>query len=206
VGGRRRAGGAPPPAAGLAVRESPDEAERLPVVVDRAALVVDEPVDYLPFVPNSDYGVGALSMYQVSVAANYMVEYNAELARRLLDPTLPSRLSAVYAFGTKADAQRGARAAGRPKWEVYAFQLVRDELTRVARVNMNIVSLMRYAIRIASLDAQTLDHVWSQYWSGGAEIQLELRSQPMLQRKVHDSGVTWEYLIEGRLDLLKRRH
>jgi hypothetical protein len=163
-------------------------------------------VDYLMFVPSPTFDAGALSPYHHGIVARYIVEYNAELARRQLDPTLPSRLSAVYAFGSKKDAVREAKRAGRPKWEVFAFSLVDDPLTRVARVNMNLISLMRLGSRVASWDPPNLDRIWGHYWSGAGNLQLELPSGVSFARKTHDSGVVWEYLIEGRLDVLSQRH
>jgi hypothetical protein len=167
---------------------------------------IDGEIDYLMFERNQAYDAAALSTYSHGVAVNYMVEYNAEHARRQINPTLPSRLSAVYAFGTKADAVRAARAADRPRWEVYAFSLVEAPLTRVARVNMNVVSLMRFGTRVGSFDAEESEVVWRHYWSGKGELRLELPSGPMFESEIHDSGVVWEYLIEGRLELLDRRH
>jgi hypothetical protein len=83
-------------------------------------------VDYLPFVPNSDSDFGFVSMYLGGVSVQYRVEYNAELARRHINPLLPSRLSCIFAFGEKKDAVKAAQLAGRTKWEVNAFQLVDD--------------------------------------------------------------------------------
>jgi hypothetical protein len=163
-------------------------------------------IDYLMFVPNPEFNAGALSAYSGGVVASYSVEYNAELARRAVNPRLPSRLSAVYAFGSKREAVRAANAAGRPKWEVYAFSLADDPLARVARVNMNVVSLMRRATRVGSWDAEALDAIWRHYWSGAGDLRLELPSGPRFERETHNSGVVWEYLVEGRLDVLERRH
>lgn len=163
-------------------------------------------IDYLMFEQNPNFDGVAISAFLIGVVANYMVEYNAEQARRRVNPKLPSRLSAVYAFGTKADAVRAANAAGRPKWEVYAFALDDDPLTRVARVNMNIVSLMRLGTRVGTWDPETLDATWRHYWNGGGELTAELPSGPDFKQVRHQWDVVWEFLIEGRLEVLKRRH
>jgi hypothetical protein len=166
---------------------------------------IEGQIDYLMFEQNPNFDGGAMSAYLKGVTTEYMVEYNAEQARRQVDPKVPSRLSAVYAFGTKADAVRAANAAGRPKWEVYAFALNDLPLTRVARVNMNIVSLVRLGTRVGTWDPETIDAIWRHYWNGGGELTFELPSGPGFKRVRHESGVVWEFLIEGRLEMLKRR-
>lgn len=167
---------------------------------------VDGRLDYLMFGLNEAFDVGPLSVYTHGLIANYLVEYNAELARRRVNPKLPSRLSAIYAFGRKKDAVRAARRAGRPEWEVHAFALADAPLTRVARVNMNIVSLMRLGTRVGTWEAATLDAIWRHYWNGGGELEIELPSGPDFEYVKHDSGVCWEFLIEGGLQVLERRH
>jgi len=161
--------------------------------------------DYRLLVPN-EKSSGALSPFQLTVTAPYQVEYNLELARLSVDPRLPSRLSSTFAFGTKQDAVKAARDARRPAHEVYAFKLERDELTRVHRANFDVVSLMRCATRIASLGAETLDAIGRHYWTGGAELTLDLPSESGFGRRERTTGVTWEYLIEGGLRVLERRH
>jgi hypothetical protein len=60
---------------------------------------VNGTVDYLPFVVNPNLGPKVMSAYQLGATADYIVEYNAELARRQSFPLLPPRLSCTYAFG-----------------------------------------------------------------------------------------------------------
>jgi hypothetical protein len=163
-------------------------------------------VDYLRFKPSETFNLMALSPFQMTVTRDYLNEYNAELARRSINPLLPSRLSAIFAFERKKDAQKAARAASRPLESVHAFELQRDELTRVAKVNMEIVSLMRYATRMGSMGSDLTDQVWGQYWTGGGEMSLDLPEPDIARRRVHTCGVTWEFLIEGRLNRLPRRH
>ncbi len=55
--------------------------------------------DFLPFLPNSDQ-FPMVSPFVISATAEYRVEYDAETGRRAYAPEAPSRLSAVYAFGT----------------------------------------------------------------------------------------------------------
>ncbi len=175
--------------------------------VDKQVLTkyLDGSLQYLRFVENPEHDVPVMAQHHMSVTNEYLVEHNAEVARRKIDPLLPSRLSAVFAFGTKKDAVIAARSAGRPAWSVHAFELVDSPLTRVHRANMHVVSLMRTAARVASFAATELDSVWNHYWSGGGELTIEFPGQG-LQRRAETAGVMWEYLIEGALTRLDRRH
>lgn len=159
-------------------------------------------VDYLPFSPNEASDQHFLSMYYSSAINNYVIEHNAELTRRSEFGTLPSRLSATFAFGDYADCERAAQKYSWPLSEVREFELVSGPpFTRLVRVNMEVVSLMRHATRVAGLAQQTISDVWRHYWSGGGAFQMELPGANF-QRESIDSGEIWEYLIEGRLDLV----
>jgi hypothetical protein len=157
-------------------------------------------VDYIPFAPNPSMDGGFLSPYHVSTITDYALEYNAELTRAAKFPDHPSRLSAIFAFG---DHQSCVSVAQKHSWslnEVEEFTLVSGPpFTRVAKVNMEIVSLMRLATRDSMMDANTIDGIWQHYWSGGGEVTMELPGADF-KRHVVPSGEIWEYLIEGRLD------
>lgn len=162
-------------------------------------------LEYLRFVENANADVPVISQHFLTVTNDYLVEYNAEVARRQLDPLLPSRLSAVYAFGRKKDAVAAARRARRPIWNVHAFELIEAPLTRVHRANMEVVSVMRTATRNGTFAPSELDAIWRHYWSGGEEITIEFTGADQ-QRRLETTGITWEYLIEGALKKLERRH
>jgi hypothetical protein len=157
-------------------------------------------VDYLPFIPNPSSDQKFVSSYYAGATSDYTNEYNAELTRRAEFPTLPSRLSATYAFGDYATCETVAKKHDWSLSEVEEFQLVSGRpLTRVATVNMEIVSLMSEATRISMLTPDTISGVWRHYWSGGGSLPMELPGADF-KRHVIDSGEIWEYLIEGRLD------
>lgn len=172
---------------------------------DFAKRYLEGNVDYLPFTPNPAWDVQALSPFLVSSMSDYTCEYHAELTRRAEFPLLPSRLSATYAFSDYATRQ--AVAAKYPSWDlssVIEFELgsAGDPFTRVARVNMEVVSLMRYAFVVSSLDEETTKYVWRHYWSGAGSLPMELPGADF-KREMYHSGEIWEYLIEGRLDIVK---
>ena len=98
--------------------------------------------NYVPFVPNTARTTGFVSLFTVHAASQYEVEYDAEYLRYREFSTLPSRLSAVYAFG-REDSRKAHELY---RWDLSTlrrFRLVRHPLTRVHRANMQIVSLMR---------------------------------------------------------------
>lgn len=155
-------------------------------------------VDYLPFIPNQGRDLRSFSPFCLNVMNDYRVEYDAELVRRRFFPLAPSRLSAVYAFADYETCQRVSEKYGWSLGSVHRFALIWNELVRVLRVNMEIVSLARKAYSISSLSDDTVKTIWKHYWSGSADIDMELPTADF-KREVFSSGVIWEYLIEGQL-------
>ena len=165
------------------------------------AKYVENDVDWLPFVPNPAMSPW-LSFFGANLTASYGVEYGAEMTRRRAFPNLPSRLSAIYAFGDRESAADATTKYGWPPGSVREFRLVPHPLTRIARCNMEIVSLARYASAISSSDEQTQELIWTSYWNGDGDIALELPGVPLGQRQVRHSGELWEFLIEGAIELV----
>jgi len=159
--------------------------------------------NYVPFVPNNARTSGFVSMFTLNAQSMYEVEYDAEYVRSTEFPLLPSRLSAVYAFGSEKDCRKAHEVYGWDLADLRRFRLQRGPLTRVHRANMEIVSLMRLALPRASWSREDRDAIWRHYWSGGGSFSAEI---PVIRdgapgRQSFDSGEIWEYLIEGRLDL-----
>ncbi|HVC62130.1 MAG TPA: hypothetical protein VND19_17420 [Acetobacteraceae bacterium] len=160
---------------------------------------------YAPFVPNQGLSSGLISRFTMNVSANYRLEYDAECIRYQHFATSPSRFSATFAFGHQEDCQKASQIY---KWdlnEVRKFRLLRDgPLTRVRRVNMEVVSLMRSVYAGASWSEDERSGIWKHYWSGGGGLAVEvpaIENDTPTRRKV-DCGEIWEYLIEGRLQLI----
>lgn len=157
---------------------------------------LDGTATYLPFSP-SERDCLFMSPYCVTAINDYRVEYDAENCRYRNFSLYPSRLSAVFAFG---DFDTCIRAAHCYRWDlssVRKFKLIQNDLTRVIKVNMEIVSLARMAYRISSI-TQSEGDLWKAYWSGDGNVAMELPT-PDFKRKIHKSGIIWEYLIEGNL-------
>lgn len=161
--------------------------------------------NYWPFVPNQERSSGFVSLFAATAQSSYEVEYDAEYIRFREFPLLPSRLSAVYAFGSEEDCQKAHDLYGWDLSEVRRFRLVQDnQLIRVHRVNMGIVSLMRCVYPMASWSREQRDAIWRHYWAGGVTLKVEV---PVIcddtpSHQSRESGEIWEYLIEGRLELV----
>ena len=121
-------------------------------------------VSYLPFVP-APRTAGFMSMFAAAAIAGYCVEYDAEVHRMKCFPLMPSRLSAIYAFG---DYETCRQASAEHHWDlrtVKRFRLVENELNRVARVNMGIVSLANRVYRsVGSRSPDLIQNLWGSYW------------------------------------------
>lgn len=164
---------------------------------DMLAKYINDEIDYLPFLPNPNVSP-AISMYQMNVLNNYRAEYNAELTRRSSFKTYPSRLSALYAFADYETCVEVSRKYGWSIETVRKFRLIEiPPLTRVVKVNMEVVSLIRLAYSVSGFGSD--EEVWQHYWAGNGNIEFELPGRDF-QPQRHESGVIWEYLIEGTLE------
>ena len=159
--------------------------------------------DYFPFVPNQNLKPQFTTSFNLAATSLYTLEYNAERTRRELFPLAPSRLSAVFGFVTEDDCSRASSLYGWDLSSVRRFRLIPHDLNRVARVNMEIVSLMRFIQSRTRFDDAQMRAVWSHYWNGGGSFDVELpvmRNGSFFPQTIY-AGAIWEYLIEGRLEL-----
>jgi len=158
-------------------------------------------IDYLPFIPNPSKDLMVISLFNNDITSEYQTEYNCELYRRYNYPKYPSRLSAIYAFG---DFETCLKVSEKYHWDIKTvrkFRLEPTPLNRVVKVNMDIISVSRLAARISMTDPDTQNKIWETYWTGYDNFQLEL---PTIKgRKLFNSEIIWEYLIEGRLTLIE---
>lgn len=159
---------------------------------------VNGDIDYLPFTLNPNSNINFISFFHKNITNEYSTEYSSEISRRRFFPKFPSRLSSCYAFGDYESCLEANRKYGWDLSSVREFVLVENQYNRVAKVNMEIVSLARYAEGVASLDEQTQQQIWMSYWTGFGNFKMEL---PTFDGKsdVFESGIMWEYLIEGIL-------
>ena len=156
-------------------------------------------VKYLPY-KKSNQDLDIFSPYYVSVVNYFDVEYDAECFRQKYYPMYPSRLSAVYAFG---DYETCVKVSKIYQWDlktVRKFKLVNNKLTRVIKVNMEIVSIARDIYKNHMFSKESKELLWENYWRGSSYIPTEsyYENYPPSNLKVDE---VFEYLIEGSLVL-----
>lgn len=156
-------------------------------------------VKYLPY-KKSNQDLNIFSPYYKSVINDFDVEYDAECFREKYYPLYPSRLSAVYAFG---DYKTCVKVSKKHDWDlrtVRKFKLINNKLTRVIRVNMQIVSMARNIYENAIFDKKMKEILWKNYWSGLSYIPTYsfYKNYPPSNLQVED---IFEYLVEGSLVL-----
>jgi hypothetical protein len=157
-------------------------------------------VDFLPFIGNKNLSTGFMSFFTNYTIRNYRVEYDAEVYRKEFFPAQPSRLSAIYAFGSVEDCLEASKRYRWPAKHIRKF--TEKRIVRSARLNMEIVSLMRDAYRY-SLSQEQINKIWDSYWRGNGSISIEYLTMgppPNIHEK-RSSGVIWEHLIDGVLTL-----
>ncbi|HBF36602.1 MAG TPA: hypothetical protein DDW50_04710 [Firmicutes bacterium] len=160
-------------------------------------------INYIPFEPRQSE-LGIVSPYGLRAISDYAVEYDAEYYRLKYFSLYPSRLSAIYAFGNYESCQLVNQKYPN-NWDLNTVKKFKLEntlpsLTRVVKLNMEIVSLARLAYTIFSLNEEIRESIWKSYWSGSGNIALELPGANF-ERTVYNSGEIYEYLIEGIVKL-----
>lgn len=156
-------------------------------------------IDLMPFKQNPEEFPDQ-SMFSLRLRTEQWIEWEAERVRRMLRPTAPSRLSATYAFGDQGACVEVANKYGWDLASVRRFKPVQGAAFRAIRVNMEVVSLMRSIYRLATWQVEEANHIWSHYWNGGGDLQLETPDvEGFRERRVWHSGVIWEWLLEGRV-------
>jgi hypothetical protein len=156
-------------------------------------------VKYLPYKKCSQ-DMNTFSPYYLAVVNEFSIEYDAERVRERFYPLYPSRLSAVYAFG---DYDTCIKVSKKHNWDlesVRRFKLINDKFTRVVKANMEIVSTSRSMNLHSTLDEETKELLWKNYWEGLSYIPINpyLANYYIGNLKVDD---IFEYLIEGLLVL-----
>ena len=168
---------------------------------DQLKAYTEGTLDYLPFVQNTG-SLPARSPFTSRVISAYRAEYDAEVYRRLRNPLLPSRLSAIFAFVDEASCEAAASRYGWDLNEVRRFRLRPSPVNRVHRVNMEIVTGARtlYA-GPTSIGPELSKHIWDEYWAGQVGSPIEGLNNGGQRHVYRPEPPIWEWLIEGMLQL-----
>jgi hypothetical protein len=162
-----------------------------------AGAYADGSADFLPFVPNPHLSSGFMSPFVLTTINGYRIEYDAELARRAHFKDAPSRLTGIFGFESHADCEKVSARFG---WDMGTMQKFKPQtVLRATRVNMEIVSLARFAYGRGALDATTIDALWRAYWGGADSIAFDLPSVDAKTREKHTADAIWEWIIDGSL-------
>lgn len=157
--------------------------------------------NYLPYL-SQESDLPTVPEHVLSVDTGFRVEYDAEATRREFFPFAPSRVSALFAFG---DEETCKRAHDYFAWDikhVVRAKLQRGENVRVWRVNMEIISILR-EVYAATRSVGRYSETWKSYWAGEGNITIRLpHGLTHSGRKSVNTGIMWQYLIEGRLTVL----
>ena len=164
---------------------------------DFRAAYLAEDADFLPFIRNPGMATGFMSPFTLGAINHYRVEHDAEQARKAHFKNAPSRLTGVFAFESLAVCEEVSRKWG---WDFGTVERFKPQhVLKQTRVNMEIISLARFAYSRASLDSETLEQLWRAYWEGVDGFSFELPSVDLKTREVHTVGATWEWIIDGAL-------
>lgn len=130
-----------------------------------------------------------MSVFTASVIADWCVENDAEVIRREEFHHQPSRLSATFAFGDEASCRAASALYDWNLGEVRRFRPIDDARLRIARVNMERVSLARRWYRIADRSDEEIDAYWREYWSEEGETAMDLPAAEPGDRQIIQSGL-----------------
>ena len=163
--------------------------------------------EWLPFIPNPSYS-GPLSWQTLRTTTNYRVEYHAETVRRRGFRTAPSRLSAVFAWGSLEEAREAAsQPGGRYKGKPLKRCLLRGPPLRALRANSNVIPLARSLEAEGALTPELVESIWSTYWSGSGERVgfNAVSSSDLTSRQDNWSrdDPLWEWLLDASLDVIE---
>lgn len=159
---------------------------------------------YLPYIIDSSMDMRCINPFCLSTINNYRVEFDAEKFREINLPTYPSRLSAIFAFGDIDSCYHVMEKYKDDNWDINTikkFKLVGNQLNRVAKVNMEHVSLARLAYKNGMMSEGEKNKLWNGYWSSVGNISMEIPTS-ITTREVFETGIIWEYLIDGTVKLI----
>jgi hypothetical protein len=162
---------------------------------------------WFPFVPNPEYD-GFLSWQALRTTTNYRAEYHAESVRCRGFRTAPSRLSAIFAWGSLEEARAAAsQQGGRYRGKALKRCVLRAPPLRALRANSHIVPLARKLESSGASTPELVDMIRDTYWSGsGQRVGLNRVSSSDLTTREdvwsRDEPL-WEWLLDASLEVVE---
>lgn len=162
--------------------------------------------EWLPFIPNPKFQT-FLSFQAIRTTTNYRAEYHAECVRRRYFRNAPSRLAAVFAWGSLEEARLAATApGGRYRGCPLKRCVLASAPLRAVRVNSEVVPLAEKMESSGSMPEEVITHVWSTYWSGSPDQVGFNRvvGTDLVERKdfLSRPEPTWEWIIDGSFNVV----
>lgn len=170
---------------------------------------IDGNINYAPYIPNKTT-LNVPSSHMLSVVNGYTTEYALESYRYNNFKRFPSRFSCIYAFGDWQSCELANKYYG---WELKDVK--KFKLKDFSEVNCNI-KFPNEAIKICKCNMEIVTYLWNHdlqffppeegykfcayYWNGGGEVASEKLNINTKQKIITNSGVLYEYLIEGILE------
>jgi len=151
--------------------------------------------DNLMFMPNPKFS-GFVSPFQASLLWNYKAEYNLELSRRTYFQNYPSRLTAVFLFETKAEADKYAKTN---KAHVAGRELKHVKTIGAYKFSRHDSIWVDFLRTWGMKDSNTINSVCGCYWRGITLEQCELSAFG----KSYIESPIFEVLFLGRVDLIR---
>ncbi len=163
--------------------------------------------EWLPFIPNPSYSA-PVSWQTMRTTTNYRAEYHAETVRRRAFQTAPSRLSAVFAWGSLEEAREAAsQLGGRYKGKPLKRCILRGPPLRALRANSHVIPLARNLEADGAATPELLESIWSTYWSGSGErVGFNTVSSSDLSSRQDNwsrADPLWEWLLDASLDVIE---
>jgi hypothetical protein len=161
---------------------------------------------WLPFVPNPN-PPNFLGSQSHRAATNYRAEYNAECVRMRQFRQAPSRLSAIFAWGSLDEAREAlARNRGRYKSRPLKRCVLAAPPLRAIRVNSEVVPIARRMEAMNASTAELIHDVWGTYWSSSSR-QVGFNAitgfDPLKRKDILTRAEPlWEWLLDGSLRIV----
>lgn len=163
---------------------------------------IEGDINYIPYLP-TETTLTVPSSHRLAVVNGYTTEYALERYRYNNFKTFPSRFSCIYAFG---DFESCKLASEYYNWDLskvkrfklkYGINL--SNAIKICKCNMEIVTYM-WNHDLQHFSIEQSDEFCKAYWNGEGAVGSSRQDINTGHYITTNSGVLYEYLIEGVLE------